>query len=154
MRAEENVLLTQTGAGTPMGELLRRYWGLVSPYPGVFAAVIVCLIAGGLTEPLIPWLFSSLLDANSEKGKAPPVPPEWLPAAFVIVVGVRGLFGYGRLHLSGWLEAAVQAELRRKCGARMLRWPADQFQKTSSGKIASSIMTFTSGLTYTANVLL
>ena len=26
MRAEENVLLTQTGAGTPMGELLRRYW--------------------------------------------------------------------------------------------------------------------------------
>lgn len=26
MRAEENALLTQTGAGTPMGELLRRYW--------------------------------------------------------------------------------------------------------------------------------
>ena len=26
MRAEENGLLTQTGAGTPMGELLRRYW--------------------------------------------------------------------------------------------------------------------------------
>ena len=26
MRADENVLLTQTGAGTPMGELLRRYW--------------------------------------------------------------------------------------------------------------------------------
>ena len=26
MRAEENALLTQTAAGTPMGELLRRYW--------------------------------------------------------------------------------------------------------------------------------
>ena len=26
MRVEDNVLLTQTGAGTPMGELLRRYW--------------------------------------------------------------------------------------------------------------------------------
>ena len=26
MRAEENALLTRTGAGAPMGELLRRYW--------------------------------------------------------------------------------------------------------------------------------
>ncbi len=26
MRAEENILLTRTGAGTPMGELFRRYW--------------------------------------------------------------------------------------------------------------------------------
>ena len=26
MRAEQNDLLTQTGPGTPMGELFRRYW--------------------------------------------------------------------------------------------------------------------------------
>ena len=26
MRSEQNVLLTQTGPGTPMGELFRRYW--------------------------------------------------------------------------------------------------------------------------------
>ena len=26
MRAEDNELLTQTGPGTPMGELMRQYW--------------------------------------------------------------------------------------------------------------------------------
>ena len=26
LRAEENEILTRVGAGTPMGELLRRYW--------------------------------------------------------------------------------------------------------------------------------
>ncbi len=26
MTAQENELLTRTGAGTPMGELFRRYW--------------------------------------------------------------------------------------------------------------------------------
>ena len=135
-------------------ELLRRYWGLVSPYPGAFAGVVVCLIAGGLTEPLIPWLFSSLLDAEGRQGKGPAVPPEWLPAAFVIVVFARGLFGYGRLYLSGWLEASVQADLRMRCGARMLRWPAQKFRESSSGKITSSIMTFTVGLTHVANTLL
>ena len=135
-------------------ELLRRYWGLVSPYPGAFAGVVVCLIAGGLTEPLIPWLFSSLLDAEGQQGKGPAVPPEWLPAAFVIVVFARGLFGYGRLYLSGWLEASVQADLRMRCGARMLQWPAQKFREASSGKITSSIMTFTVGLTNVANTLL
>lgn len=135
-------------------ELLRRYWGLVSPYPGAFAAIVVCLVAGGLTEPLIPWLFSSLLDAEGRKGKGPALPAEWLPAAFVAVVLIRGLFGYGRLYLSGWLEAAVQADLRLRCGARMLRWPAGKFRESSSGKITSSIMTFTVGLTQVANTLL
>ena len=135
-------------------ELLRRYWGLVSPYPGAFAAVVVCLVAGGLMEPLIPWLFSSLLDAQGQKGKGPAVPPEWLPAAFVVVVLVRGIFGYGRLYFSGWLEAAVQADLRLHCGGRMLRWPARKFREFSPGKITSSIMTFTGGLTHVANTLL
>ena len=135
-------------------ELLRRYWGLVAPYPVVFAAIVLCLVAGGLTEPLIPWLFSSLLDAQGEKGKAPPVPPEWLPAAFVFVVVLRGAFSYGRAYLSGWLEATVQANLRLRCAAGMLRWPAAQFREYSPGKITSSIMTFTNGMTYAANVLL
>lgn len=135
-------------------ELLRRYWGLVAPYPVVFGAIVACLIVGGLLEPLIPWLFSSLLDAEGARGKGPPVPAAWLPAAFVLVVCLRGLFGYGRAHLSGWLEAAVQAELRRRCAAGMLRWPAAQFRRNPPGKIASSIMTFTGGMTYAANVLL
>ena len=135
-------------------ELLQRYWGLVSRYPAVFVGVVVCLIVGGLTEPLIPWLFASLLDAEGRPGKGPAVPPEWLPLAFVLVVAVRGVFGYGRLHLSGWLEASVQADLRRQCGAQMLRWPARTFRASSSGKIASSIMTFTVGLTHVANTLL
>ena len=135
-------------------ELLRRYWRLVAPYPGAFAAVVFCLVAAGLTEPLIPWMFSALLDAEGEKGKGPAVPAEWLPAAFVLVVLARGVFGYGRFYLAGWLEASAQADLRSQCGERMLRWPAGEFQKTSPGKIASSVMTFTVGLTRVASNLL
>src|SRR5439155_19647628 len=48
LTAEENALLTQTGPGTPMGELMRRYW-------------IPALLSHQLPEPDCPPLRVQLL---------------------------------------------------------------------------------------------
>ena len=61
MKIEDNVRLTQTGEGTPMGELLRRYWhpSAEGRDPGgVIRNPEVALIR----RPFAPWSEPSLRD--------------------------------------------------------------------------------------------
>lgn len=126
-------------------QLVKRFWQLLAPYRLIFAAGMVCVIMVGLTDAALPWLLGALLDSALPLERAP-LPAHWLPAAFLGLVLLRSLFGFGHGYIGSWLEATVQKDLRQRGGGNLLHWPPARLMSSDQGEVTSHIIFLTGGL--------
>ncbi len=113
----------------------------VAPYfgqlRGTWLAVVLATIIGAATEPMIPALLKPLLDRGFQQGQL----PVWsIPAALLLLFGVRGLAGYlaqvglARITHEGLLR------LRQAMFDRVLHAELKLFTQQSSSSLSNTVV--------------
>lgn len=126
--------------------LTRRHMAHVTNHWQPFAGMIVCMVAAGLLQPILPWMLAPLLDAAATH-KNYPFPAEWLPYVMLAVIILLAAFSYGRSYLGGWLDATLQRDYRILMGQKLARLPLSRLRADSTGDHTSRFMLFLPQLT-------
>ncbi len=126
--------------------LFHEFWRLLAPYRHIFYGSVVCMVVVGISEPLLPLLLGELLDSSQVPASSAVPPSQWLPWAFLVIIIVRSIFGFGRSYLGGWLEVTIQKDLRQQAGYNVLRRAPQKLMTSKSGEITSHIVFLTGGL--------
>ena len=132
-----------------------RIIGYLRPYLPVFAVGLLCSALFGASEAAAPWLMNLLLDADEASGWVTSEQLVYvLPAAILIVFGVRGLFGFGRTYIQFWLEHTMVADIRRALVTKILRLPQSYHDNETSGVLISRVLLYASRMTCMSTELL
>ncbi len=113
---------------------LRPYFGNMTP---AWSLVVLATIIGALTEPLIPALLKPLLDKGFKGGDL----AIWtVPAALMLLFGVRGFAGY--LAQIGLAKITNQglAHMRRAMFKKILTAELELFSSQSSSALSNTVV--------------
>jgi len=123
-----------------MPTLLQRF-ARIAPYfrkarVGLFAAAGAALVSAA-TEPLIPALMQPLLD----KGFSGRGLPLWaIPAAVILIVGVRGVSGFVAQYALSWSATRAVFELRQAMFHHLLRAEPALFTNRSASTLTNTLV--------------
>ncbi|HWS74169.1 MAG TPA: lipid A export permease/ATP-binding protein MsbA [Quisquiliibacterium sp.] len=118
--------------------IYRRLMGYTKPYIRGFALALVSMVVGAATEPMFPALMKPLLDQGFVAKSGLEI---WsVPSAIIAIFLVRGLAAFTTDYALNWVANKVLADMRRQMFAHMLRLPAAEFERESSGLLISKIV--------------
>jgi ATP-binding cassette, subfamily B, bacterial MsbA len=116
----------------------KRLLSYTKPYRIAFVVALVSMVIAALTEPLFPALLKPLLD-NGFVNKTG-FPLWYVPAALVGMFLVRGVASFFSGYAMNWLANKMLIDLRSEMFAKMMRLPAEDFQRDASGLLISKIV--------------
>ncbi len=118
--------------------IYRRLLGYTRPYRIGFVVALIAMIIAAATEPLFPALMKPLLDEGFvEKSDF----PLWfVPAALIAIFVVRGIATFTSSYALAWVANRVLVDVRTQMFDRVLRLPAEQFEREASGLLISRIV--------------
>ena len=116
---------------------LARIWPFFRGSNGGVALIVIATVIGSATEPLIPALLQYLLDKGFQKNGI----PLWtIPAALLLVFGVRGLAGF----IAQWASAHVMnqglVKLRQALFDKILTSRLALFSVQSSSALTNTVV--------------
>ena len=124
----------------PALSIARRIFRLL-PYfgrlRGTWLAVVIATVVGAATEPMIPALLQPLLDRGFAQGQL----PVWtIPAALLLLFGVRGLAGYlAQVGLARITHDGLM-RLRQAMFERVLRAEMEIFANQTSSSLSNTVV--------------
>ncbi|MFM1988405.1 MAG: Lipid export ATP-binding/permease protein MsbA [Pseudomonadota bacterium] len=128
-------------------ELIRRVLGYVRPHWKVFALGVLGMIGTAATEPVLPALFTYMLDTALGNVE------DWmlwaLPGAIVGLFVVRGIATFTMSFAMSWVGQRVLSELRRDMFARLAELPAGFFARESAGLLIAKLVNDVNNVTNT-----
>jgi len=118
--------------------IYRRLLGFTRPYRIGFAAALVAMIVAAATEPLFPALMKPLLDEGFVHKSQFPL---WfVPVALIAIFVVRGIATFSSSYALAWVANNVLVDVRTQMFDRVMRLPAEQFEREASGLLISRIV--------------
>jgi len=118
--------------------IYRRLLGFTRPYRIGFAAALVAMIIAAATEPLFPALMKPLLDEGFVHKSNFPL---WfVPVALIAIFVVRGIATFSSSYALAWVANNVLVDVRTQMFERVMRLPAEQFEREASGLLISRIV--------------
>ncbi len=118
--------------------IYRRLLGFTRPYRVGFAAALVAMIVAAATEPLFPALMKPLLDEGFVHKTDFPL---WfVPVALIAIFVVRGVATFSSSYALAWVANNVLVDIRTQMFERVMRLPAEQFEREASGLLISRIV--------------
>lgn len=128
-------------------DLIRRVLGYVRPHGRVFALGVVGMVLTAATEPVLPALFTYMLDTALKSVET------WmlwaLPLAIVALFVVRGVATFTMNYAMSWIGQRVLADLRRDMFARLAELPATFFARESAGQVIARLVNDVNNVTST-----
>lgn len=116
----------------------KRLLSYTKPYRIAFVVALLSMVIAALTEPLFPALLKPLLD-NGFVNKTG-FPLWYVPAALVGMFLVRGIASFLSNYAMNWLANKMLIDLRSEMFSKMMRLPAENFQRDASGLLISKIV--------------
>lgn len=117
---------------------LLRLVTYLKPHRGKIAMSLVFMIGAGAASSLIAMLLGKLTDVGFYDQEA------WIvvvaPIALIFISVLHGGSMFMSNYLLGKTSQAVLVKLRGKIFHKILRWPADTYQKNSTGNITSKFI--------------
>jgi ATP-binding cassette, subfamily B, bacterial MsbA len=126
----------------------KRLLSYTKPYRIAFVVALLSMVVAALTEPLFPALLKPLLD-NGFVNKTG-FPLWYIPAALIGMFLVRGVASFLSGYAMNWLANKMLIDLRTEMFAKMMRLPAEDFQRDASGLLISKIVFEVSNVTLAA----
>jgi subfamily B ATP-binding cassette protein MsbA len=128
-----------------MPSLLQRF-ARIKPYLRGSHAGLVAAVGGAvvtaLTEPMIPWLMSRLLDQGFTDGTL----QLWMvPAAIIGLFAIRGLAGFISQYGLAWTATRTVLKLREHLFARLLANEPGLFSRSSASSMTNTLVYETQG---------
>ena len=128
-----------------MPSLLQRL-ARIKPYLRGSHAGLVAAVGGAvvtaLTEPMIPWLMSRLLDQGFTDGTL----QLWMvPAAIIGLFAIRGLAGFISQYGLAWTATRTVLKLREHLFARLLANEPGLFSRSSASSMTNTLVYETQG---------
>ena len=120
-------------------EHLQRLALMHKPYVRRLALAFVGMIITAFTEPVVPYIFKTLLD----KGFAatPQAFPYWMvPAAVIGIFAIRGSSTFLSTYMMTWVSSQLLNDLRRLMFSRMLQVPSNFYMEHTVGRVINSMM--------------
>ena len=130
----------------------RRLLGHVRPHWRVFAVALAAMALTALTEPVLPFLMKELLDRGF--GEARTLEVWMVPAALLLLFGLRGVFTFTAGYCLSWVEQRVLADLRRAMFERLVAMPAPVYDREAGGNIVSRLVYDVGNVTQMATIVL
>jgi subfamily B ATP-binding cassette protein MsbA len=123
-----------------MPSLLQRF-ARIKPYLRGSHAGLVAAVGGAvvtaLTEPMIPWLMSRLLDQGFTDGTL----QLWMvPAAIIGLFAIRGLSGFISQYGLAWTATRTVLKLREHLFARLLANEPGLFSRSSASSMTNTLV--------------
>jgi subfamily B ATP-binding cassette protein MsbA len=123
-----------------MPSLLQRF-ARIKPYLRGSHAGLVAAVGGAvvtaLTEPMIPWLMSRLLDQGFTDGTL----QLWMvPAAIIGLFAIRGLAGFISQYGLAWTATRTVLKLREHLFARLLANEPGLFSRSSASSMTNTLV--------------
>ncbi|QDZ26626.1 lipid A export permease/ATP-binding protein MsbA [Noviherbaspirillum sp. UKPF54] len=116
----------------------KRLGQMHRPYMNRLALAFLGMIVTAATEPVVPYIFQTLLDKGFT-GKANF--SYWLvPLAVVGIFVVRGSSTFLSTYMMTWVSSRLLNELRRQMFSRMLDVPVGFYATHSLGRVINSMM--------------
>ena len=128
-----------------MPSLLQRF-ARIKPYLRGSHAGLVAAVGGAvvtaITEPMIPWLMSRLLDQGFTDGTL----QLWMvPAAIIGLFAIRGLSGFISQYGLAWTATRTVLKLREHLFARLLANEPGLFSRSSASSMTNTLVYETQG---------
>jgi subfamily B ATP-binding cassette protein MsbA len=133
-----------------------RLLGYVRPHWKAFAASVLGMLLYALSQPAFTALIRPLLNGSFAHVKVPYL--DWIPLVIVCIFLIRGLAGFGATYGMAWVGRRVIERLRTEMFARLVHWPASQYDRLSGGFLVSTmtynIEQIAEGITYALTILI
>ncbi len=133
-----------------------RLLGYIRPHWKAFAASVFGMLLYALSQPAFTALIRPLLNGSFAHEKVPYL--DWIPLVIVGVFLIRGLAGFGATYGMAWVGRRVIERLRSEMFARLVHWPAAQYDRLQGGFLVSTmtynIEQIAEGVTYALTILI
>ena len=127
-----------TASASSLAARLRRFLPFIQDVRHYWLVVLLATLVSAATDPALPALLKPLLDRGF--GGAGGIQLWWVPAALLLVFGIRGIAGFLADIALARIANEAMFKLRRALFARMLDAPADLFARESASSLANSIV--------------
>lgn len=114
---------------------LRRLLNYLLPYKGMLMVAMMAMIVTATTSSMIAVLVGKLTDQGFYEKD--PTAMWWAPSALLVIALIHGLSTFTSSLFLQKVSQSVLYELRTKMFARMIRWPAEVYQRRQSGAVVS-----------------
>ena len=127
-----------TGTDPKDRPALRRLLGYLLPYKGTLAIAILAMIVTATTSSMIAVLVGKLTDQGFYEKD--PTAMWWAPSALLFIALIHGLSTFTSSLYLQKVSQNVLFEMRIQMFARMIRWPAEVYQRRQSGIVVSKFI--------------
>ena len=117
---------------------LRRLLGYLLPYKKMLVVAMLAMIVTATTSSMIAVLVGKLTDQGFYEKD--PTAMWWAPSALLVIALIHGLSTFTSSLFLQKVSQSVLYELRTKMFARMIRWPAEVYQRRQSGAVVSKFI--------------
>ena len=122
----------------PDKEILKRIYGLMTPYKRTLGIAMLCMVMVGLLKPGQAYIVKPLLDKIFFTKD--PALLNILPAAVILLMLVMGIFNFGYAYLLDKVGQSVVRDLRIRVFNHIHSLPLSFFHKSPPGELISRVI--------------
>ena len=118
--------------------LYKRLLGYVRTHRKIFTIAVCAMAVTAIAEMAFAALFKPIMDS----GFVDPDPDfvGWIPWLIMLVVVVRGAFGFLSDYSMAWVGRQIVFELRKQMFSQMVYLPAEYYDQNSSANLVSKLL--------------